>query len=191
MTSGARRRPSVRSVAPVLTAVAFLVGAPSVSWAAPQVNAGWIPGVCALLGADPAKACFELSGHADVMFGRSSARDLGFGPSLEVGTVAFDDVRLRLGPQLQLPAGDLSVVLTPSGYWRFAADTGGGIAGRAFVGFRSYNYGGEYVVAFGVVGGGDYGLGELRERNLMIGLHLDGMWSAIPFLALASWLSGP
>jgi hypothetical protein len=125
------------------------------------------------------------------MFARSSARDVGWGPALEVGTVAFDDLRFRFGPQVQLPFDDLSVVLTPSGYLRIAHRGGSGVAARAFVGTRSYNYGGNYAAAFGVVGGVDWALAGHRERNVMVGLHIDGMWSAIPLIALVSWLRSP
>ncbi len=174
-----------------MLAVACSAGALSWSgagWARPQANVGVLPGVCGAFQESAGPVCFHGAVSADVMFGRDSARSWGIGPALQLATAGFDDVRLHVGGSLQVPLADLQLVVSPLPYYRFAPDAEFGAGLRAFIGSRSYNYTADYVAAFGLEAGLDWGFGAARERQVVIAAHLDGMWMAVPIIALVSWL---
>jgi hypothetical protein len=129
--------------------------------------------------------------HGDVLLGRSSNRDFGLGPAIEIGTAGFDDVRALAGATLLVPATDVLVAaLTPATLLRSGA--GGleaGVAGRIFLGARSYNYHSGYVMAWGFVLGVDQEIAG--PRVVSVAAQVDGMAFAIPAILLYEWLRGP
>jgi hypothetical protein len=66
---------------------------------------------------------------------------------------------------------------------------GTGAAGRLFIGYRAYNYGGSYGTGFGLFAGVE-GAEPGAATAWTLGLHLDAMWAALPVIALASWVRG-
>ncbi len=156
--------------------------------AEPQLNVGVLPGLCLEL-SEPSDACFALAVRGDVMYGRQGIGDHGVGPALELGTMSFDDIRLAPGVSVQVPLGALQLVLSPGGFVRAADRWDVGPNLRAFIGSRSFNHSGSYVAAFGLSAGVDWGLRDVAERRFVIAAHLDGMWLALPWMALISWLS--
>jgi hypothetical protein len=159
--------------------------------AAPQANIGLLPGLCARARTANSEACFSGALHADVMFGRERANSLGYGPWMQVGTAGFEDLRLYAGGAVQLPVAPVQLVLSGAPYHRIGEVSEPGLGARLFVGSRSYNYGGSYIAVFGLTGGIDWGFGDLKERNVLVAAHLDGMWLAIPVMVLVSWIRGP
>lgn len=160
------------------------------TWAEPQANVGLLPGMCLRTGDEAGPACLAFEVQGDVMLGRESASDVGWGPALAVGTYGGDDVRLRTSAGVQLPLEPLQFVVTPGPYLRAAETLEFGAGVRLFVGSRSYNHTGNYIAVFGLVAGVDIGLGDNRERSFVLAAHLDGMWLSLPLVALASWLRG-
>ncbi len=156
--------------------------------ASPQLNTGVIPGVSADL-AEPSGAELWLSLRGDVMFGRASVNDIGYGPAVELSTASFDDVRASVGGSLQLPLAPLQLVVSGAPYIRLGPRGDVGASSRVFIGSRSYNHSGSYVAAFGLSAGFDAGFGEASERRMLLAAHLDGMWLALPWVMLISWLS--
>jgi hypothetical protein len=131
--------------------------------------------------------------RGDVLFGRSRDSDLGVGPAVELGTAAFSDVRLTLGPTVFLPIGDvLGLAATPALLARRDDGvTSLGASGRLFAGIRAMNHYGEYSMAGGLVLGFDRDLGDSGETAVVIAAHVDGLVLAVPVMLLVSWLRGP
>jgi len=149
--------------------------------AAPQVNVGVAPGI----DWRPAtKVAFDGSVAADVLFGRSGDATFGLGPRLELGTRAFDDLRLGGGLSLQLPTDPIAVVGSVQGLLQ---SNGGefhpGVGARCFVGLRPYNHYGVYSAALGLSVGADHVFGA-DLTSVVAAIHVDGMWLALPFIFL-------
>jgi hypothetical protein len=163
--------------------------------AAPQWNVGVVAGVCGA-GEDRElwdHTCFYGGLRGDVLFARERNSDLGFGPYLEVATAGFDDLRVGLGPALLLPIHPyFPLGLSAGGYAR-NSEHGfePGVAARLFFGSRSYNFHSTYGMAGGLLAGVDYGLGESKEILFVLGVQLDGLVLALPFLAGYQLLRGP
>ena len=162
--------------------------------AAPQANAGLRAGVC---GASTdsigwPSTCFYGGGQADVILGRQSSRDFGVGPYGQIATADFADLRLGGGASVHVPIDPTFPLVLSGGGVLQAADGGWhpGLGVQLFLGGRSYNYHGPYVMAPGIVVGLDYGLDSRRERLLSVALHLDAQLLALPAIAIASWLRG-
>jgi len=130
--------------------------------------------------------CGNLRG--DLLFGRERNSDLALGPYATVGTATFSDVRLGGGLSLLLPAldGDFPILLSAGALSRNAADFR--LAGEAFFGLRSHNFHGNYVMASGIVLGGDAVVSGANGNTLYVGLQIDGMWLALPFILGYEWL---
>ncbi len=152
---------------------------------APQINVAVQPGLAHL---DDSGLAFYGAVAGDVLFTRARTLDAGVGPRLEVGTVAFDDLRLAAGPTLLLHLSPLEVQPSLSALLRVNdAALSGGLSARVFVGVRPYNHTHPYGAAFGLSLGLDQLLyGAERERAIVLAAHLDAMWLSLPFLALAS-----
>jgi hypothetical protein len=135
---------------------------------------------------------FFGAARVDVLFGRASNRDMGIGPALEIGTVAFSDLRPLVGATALVPLGEvLAVAVTPGAYARLGAGpTVPGLAGRVFFGTRPYNYGSRYSLSGGIVLGVDQDLGGDREHACVIAAQVDGLLLALPALLLVGWLRG-
>jgi hypothetical protein len=164
-----------------------------VALAEPRFNSGIVAGVAGT-GRESAWQETKFYGalRGDLLFGRSSDRDVGIGPSVEVSTAAFSDVRGTLGALVLLPVTDVfSIGLTPGGYVRSSPQGATwGLAARSFLGIRSYNYTGSYDLAAGLVLGFDKDLGGAHDHALIIAAQVDGFLLALPALLLVEWLSG-
>jgi hypothetical protein len=151
--------------------------------AAPQWSASADPGLC-VERAERTRWAFCGDLHGDVILGRERERDLGAGPFLEVGTLAFDDLRVAAGASLQVPTwDDLSLVLSAGPL----IDQSGqmGLDSSLFFGIRSYNFHGSYNFAGGVVLGAQHGFGEQESTVVSFGVRVDAFLLAVP--ALLVW----
>jgi hypothetical protein len=165
----------------------FIYSAPAA--AEPQVNVGLVPGL-AWSRPHPTFA-FYGGVHGDVLFGRASNQDVGLGPSLDVSSLAFGDLRLAPGLSVQLPRSIVDVTLTAGPLLRVHNGATFGAAGRAFIGGRAFNYYGNYAPGLGVVLGADVCFDGGPSTSLWVGAHIDAQWFAIPWIVLAGWLRGP
>jgi hypothetical protein len=173
-------RPS--SVAAVrLVAFSLLSSSAGPADAAPQLNVGVAPGVD---WRPDSKVAFDGSVAADVMFGRTGDASFGLGPRLELGTRAFDDLRLGAGLSAQLPTDPVAVVGTLQGLLQTNdGSLDPGIGARCFVGLRPYNHYGFYSAAIGLSLGADHVFGA-DATSVVAAVHIDGMWLSLPFLFL-------
>jgi hypothetical protein len=127
--------------------------------------------------------------QVDLLFGREKSGEAAFGPALELGTWAFDDVRTSGLAELVLPLGSLDLGLALGPGWRFHDEGGVMVAARANLGYRAFNYSGSYGTGFGIFAGVDQPIPH-DAPTWMLGVHIDGMWTALPFVFLASWIRG-
>ncbi len=136
------------------------------------------------------KTAFCGAFRGDLLFGRDRNAAFALGPYAKVGTANFSDLRFGGGLSWLLPAfsGDMPVVLSAGGLSRNGGDAR--LAAEAFFGFRSHNFHGAYAMASGIVVGGDAALGASHASTVYVGLQVDGLWLALPFLLGYEWLHG-
>ena len=120
--------------------------------------------------------------RGDLLFGRDRNADIAFGPYATFGTATFSDVRFGGGLSLLLPAlsGDFPVVLSAGGLSRNGTDAR--LSAEAFFGLRSHNFHGGYAMASGLIVGGDAAVSGAHGNTLYVGLQVDGLWLALPFI---------
>ncbi len=137
---------------------------------------------------------FHLGARGDVLFGRERNADFGAGPYLELCSHAFDDIQLGAGLSVLLPVIDyLPIVLSGGGYARAGDNTSGlepGVAAALFWGSRSYNFHSSYVMSAGLLAELRVGLGDSRERSIVIGAQLDLLAISLPFLYVVNAVRG-
>lgn len=133
------------------------------------------------------KTGFCGSFRGDLLFGRDRNADFALGPYLTFGTATFSDVRFGGGLSLLLPTleGDFPVVLSAGALSRNGTDLR--LSGQAFFGLRSHNFHGSYAMGSGLVLGGDSTLNG-QGNTLYVGLQIDGLWLALPFILGYEWL---
>lgn len=157
--------------------------------AGPQWNTGLVAAGCLLGDGEAAfeRAAFCGSARGDVLFLRERTADFGFGPYLSLGTTAFEDVRVTGGVSALLPLSeDFPLVVSLGGLVRGAGDFG--VSSSVFWGFRSYNFHSAYNLAFGLSLAAERTLGERGGNALALGVQVDGIVLAMPFLLLAGAL---
>lgn len=130
--------------------------------------------------------CGGLGG--DLLFGRNRNADFAFGPYAALGTAAFSDLRFGGGFRALVPSfgGDFPIVLSAGALSRNGDDLR--LSGEAFFGLRSHNFHGSYAMASGLVLGGDSAISGSRSNTLYVGLQIDGLWLALPFILGYEWL---
>jgi hypothetical protein len=161
----------------------LVVGVPEEVAAMPQWNVGVTAAGCSRGYGDALASGIAFCGGVggDVLFGRERAGDFGAGPYLAVGTAAFDDVRVSGGARWLVPAiEDFPVVISTGA---LVTDAGAlGFDASAFFGLRSYNFHGSYNVAAGVIGGAQRTFGEGSTTVLSLGVQVDALVLAAPFM---------
>ena len=131
---------------------------------------------------------FDGSLVADVMFARDGHRSTGIGPRLEVGTYAFDDLRVGVGPSIQFAWDPSALTCSAHALGRFnEGDFDPGVGARLFLGFRPYNYYSSYGATVGLSLGSDYWLTS-QTASVVVAAHLDAMWLSLPVLLLVEAL---
>jgi hypothetical protein len=176
------RRPAGR-VASLLASAGLLLLS-STARAKPQWNAGLETALCARgsgsrLGFAALDWCNAL--HADVLFLRERSTDFGLGPSLRLGSVGFDDLRLDGGLSVLLPLlADFPLVIEAGPQLRNFSQPG--VFGSACFGLRSFNHYGHYEMATGLVFTAERSFVSSAPSVLWIGARIDGSWLALPFV---------
>jgi len=136
---------------------------------------------------------FHLGVRSDVLFGRKSVSNFGFGPYAEVFTHAFDELQFGIGGAALLPIIDgVPIVLSAGPYGRFALATGvePGIAGSIFWGLRSFNHHNAYNMAGGLLAQFRYGFGASGETAIIISAQLDVVALSLPAQFLINVIRG-
>jgi hypothetical protein len=162
--------------------------------AEPQANAGLTVGMAGTSQRDGwwSETRVHLGLHGDVLFGRRSNRDFGLGPYVE-GLTSFGDVQAGGGVSGLLPVHSyLPLVLSMGGYGRRTDEYGWepGVDGQLFWGSRSFNYASPYVMAGGLRLEWRLGLGDSRERSIVVAAHVDGEVVMLPVLLAYEWIRG-
>lgn len=152
----------------------------------PQANAGIAIGAARVaVDNDESRTLLDLGVRADVLFGRNGPHAWGAGPAIGVGTYRFKDLELQAGAALLVPVHEyLPIVVTAGPYARRAGAWDPGAFASIFWGSRSFNYDGSYGMVAGIVLEGRAGFGDLRERTILVALHLDLQVILLPALML-------
>ncbi len=124
---------------------------------------------------------------ADLLFLRERNTDFGLGPYAEISTAGFWDTRYGGGVSALAPvAPDFPLVLSLGAYGHETQSLA--LGANVFFGLRSYNFHGSYNYAVGFVASGYRDLGADAATLVAIGLELDGLLLALPFLFAAGEL---
>ena len=178
----------MRGTALVVTLLALLTEAAPLH-AEPEWNVAAQTSLCGL-GTERVwqKTGFCGGFRGDVLFGRDRNADYALGPYVTFGTATFSDVRFGGGLSLLLPTldGDFPIVLSAGTQSRNGSDLR--LAGEAFFGLRSHNFHGHYAMASGLVLGADAVVAGSPGNTLYVGLQIDGLWLALPFILGYEWL---
>jgi hypothetical protein len=171
----------------VLSIVTLACALPARAHADPQINAGVTVGgvVEDAVGPSPPSAAFHLGARADALFLRTSPRDMGIGPYLDVATSNFHNVDGGGGVEWLLPvAEDWPIVLSGGGFARNGAGRtwAPGVEGTVFLGPRSYNYHSVYGLAFGLFAQTRWVPASPSTMDLVFGVQVDAEILALPVL---------
>lgn len=178
--------------------MAVAAAATTITTAAAAVAAeggGWIiNGLCGV-GNDSqvwsrTRWCGNVGG--DLLFLRRAPKEVAFGVASSVGTSAFRDVSLLVGPKALLPLASAWVTEITSGPLVYRGDgtTGAGFGAWLFVGERRFNYHGPYSMAWGLTAGYEQSFGEGERSALIIGARLDGVLLGVPIVMGIGGLRG-
>jgi hypothetical protein len=134
------------------------------------------------------KTAFCGAVRGDLLFGRDRNADFALGPYATLGTAKFSDARFGAGLSLLVPtlSGDFPILLSAGGLSRNGSDAR--LSSELFFGLRSHNFHGAYAMASGLVIGGDASVTHDRATTLYVGLQVDGLWLALPFILGYEWL---
>jgi hypothetical protein len=181
----------------VALALAFAtLAAPRHAAADPQWNVGLDLGVAGRgEGELWAETAFWLGARGDVLFGREGTSDFGVGPYLEIGTLAFDELNVGAGASMLVPVLDSFPLVVSVGPYGRAGEGDPvltpGVQGAIFWGTRSYDHHDAYEMAGGLLVEVRRGFGDREHTALLLGVHLDAVVLALPFLYLGEAISGP
>jgi len=178
------RAPALRPSIAAVTVMSWLLSSRPCH-ADPQWNTGLSFAACQIHRDSPARDALRFCGaaRADVLFGRERNRGFGLGPYLEIGTAAFRDVRLSTGVSALLPLQDDFPLVLSAGYSSRQV-TEPGLEASIFWGLRSFNYHGAYNMSGGLVLQAQQTFGPRPTRTISLGLRIDGLLLALPFLLL-------
>ncbi len=175
---------------PFVASLLTLLGGAANALAEPEWNVAAQTSLCGLGDQDKLwrKTGFCADFRGDLLFGRDRNADFGLGPYATFGTATFSDVRFGGGLRLLLPtlSGDFPIVLSAGGLSRNGSDAR--LSGEAFFGLRSHNFHGAYAMASGLVLGGDKAIAGGHGSTLYVGVQIDGLWIALPFILGYEWL---
>jgi hypothetical protein len=122
-----------------------------------------------------------------LLFARERNRDFGFGPYVEVSSAGFWDARYGGGLSALLPiTSDFPLVLSVGAYGHETLSMA--LGSTLFFGLRSHNFHGSYNFATGLVVSGYRDLGAEHATLVTVGLELDALLLAMPFLFLSGEL---
>lgn len=162
---------------------------------APQWNSALTAGVAGVSDSATPWERTEFYGavHGDLLFLRESPRTIGVGPSLEIGTAGFSDLRALAGAEALFPLDDLwAVAIRPAVYARTVEGQEFlGASVRGWFGIQTYNYDGAYAPRGGLVVGYDHDIGGSASHAVVVAAEVDGLILALPVLLLYEWLRGP
>jgi hypothetical protein len=175
--------------APLVASLLVIMGGTARAHAEPEWNLAAQANLCGL-GTDRVwqKTGFCGNVRGDLLFGRDRNADFALGPYATFGTATFSDVRFGGGLSVLLPTleGDFPILLSAGALSRNGSDLR--LSGEVFFGVRSHNFHGHYVMGSGLVLGGDAVVSGAPGNTLYVGLQIDGLWLALPFILGYEWL---
>jgi hypothetical protein len=181
-------KPLVSVVVRSLAAFGFIASFAGAAAASPQGHVAYRTSVCGVGTNSLWQDTRWCNGFvADLLLLRERNGDFGLGPYAEISTAGFWDARYGGGASALLPvAPDFPLVLSLGAYGHESDSVA--LGANAFFGLRSYNFHGSYNYAVGFVVSGYKDLGADRATLVTLGIELDGLLLALPFLFVAGEL---
>lgn len=150
--------------------------------ATPQVDAGVTPAVCARARPSPEDFGFCAGARGDLWLLRERDADWGLGPYAELWTVQFDDLHLGGGIAVVAPVWPaVPFVLSVGPAFDASRRVAEGTA-TLFWGLSSYNFHSPYALADGVFLKVDRSLASTPTTRVSVGVRVDTLWLALPFV---------
>jgi hypothetical protein len=173
-----------RSLASFAAALVLLAFA-TTSEARPQISSGLTTGAAFtdLRAENGPRVAYHLGGRLDLLFGREGPHDMAIGPYVELMTQAFDTIETGGGVAWLVPTGSAGFVFSGGGFARssrFGLEPG--VAATIYWGARSYNYHSSYAISAGLFAQGRYGLGDGHQADAIVGVQLDLVYLALPWV---------
>jgi hypothetical protein len=171
----------VKRFAALTAGLATSLVAPAVR-ALPQWTVGaTVGGGAAELGERPHPA-FHLGVRGGALFLRDREREIGVGPYLDAGTMAFETLDLGGGLEALFPVEPLALVAGAGMLARLGAHPGPAFEGTLFLGSRSLNFHGAYGLTSGLFAQTRVGFGPARGTDVLGGIQIDLELVGLPFL---------
>lgn len=151
--------------------------------AEPQWNTGVVPALCTIGSHGDLWGQLAFCGElrSDLLFGRSRTSDFGLGPYVSLGTAAFDDLRAAGGMSALIPVVEDFPIVASAG--ALVTSTGQvGFDTSLFYGVRSYNFHSSYNIGLGVLIGAEHTFGSGGDTIWSLGVQIDGLVVALPFI---------
>jgi hypothetical protein len=185
-------QPGPKPVLSVVTGGIAIVGCtwlfPASASASPQGHVALRTSVCGVGDDalwDSTRFCGSFAG--DVLFGRGRNGDFGIGPFAEVSTAGFWDARYGGGLSVLAPvSADYPLVLSLGAFGHETEALS--LGAQLFFGLRSYNFHGSYNLAAGLFAAAYRDVGESGATLVSVGVELDALLLAMPFLFAAGEL---
>jgi hypothetical protein len=159
--------------------------------ARPQANVAWATGVCGSGDRNTVwrdtRWCNGL--RADWLLGRERGSDWALGPYAQIMTAGFWDARFAAGVSALAPLMDdfpLVLSLGAGAHELRAAQAEAWL----FWGPRAYNFHASYSLAGGVLLGFSRDLDQDAQTSLYLGMQIDGLVLALPFILAYEWARG-
>jgi hypothetical protein len=174
----------LRLLGSLIAGLSVLVVATSAG-ARPQISSGLTNGAAFtdLRAENGPRVAYHLGGRLDLLFGREGPHDMAVGPYLEVLTAGFDTLETGGGVAWLVPTGSAGFVFSGGGFARtsrFGLEPGA--AATIYWGSRSYNFHSSYAISAGFFAQGRYGLGEGHQADAIVGVQLDLVYLALPWM---------
>lgn len=164
---------------------------PSTARGTPQASAGLTTGgvVEDVVGPHSIGGAFHLGIRGDVLFLRSSPRDMGLGPYVDASTASFATSDVGGGLSWLVPAiEDLPLVVSAGAFARNGEGRSWapGVEANLFGGSRSYNYHSSYGMAVGLFVQTRWVPLPPATLDVVIGVQLDLELLALPVVGVIS-----
>ena len=137
------------------------------------------------LRSEDSTGAFSFGGRGDLLLGRKRESDFAIGPYVDLVTRSFGTFEPGSGieglipifPSFPLVIGAGAFVKrAPSVAWEPGIET------TVLFGPRSYNFHALYSMSMGLFAQVRYGLGDSQQGDVVVGLQLDVVLLALPFL---------
>jgi hypothetical protein len=170
---------------------AAILQLPRTASGTPQFDVGATAAACFRAQPSPTATDFCLGARGDLWLLRQRDADWGLGPYADVWTAGFDDLHLGAGMSIVAPAWPAVPFVLSFGPAYDASRSNGEFTATLFWGPASYNFHSPYALTNGVFLRIDRGFASTPTTRISIGVRIDMLWLALPFVIAYEAARGP